>query len=165
MRLSKKRRDDLKTKNEVGFKKKDYKELEALSELDFLNCESDLDRLYRIREMLERVLPISEGMFKSDPVKNNVYALTNMIDRYQNVTQQIIDVNNAYIVDDLIDAVIKPYINKLLIELGTDISRELKDTKANKKIKLSFNRVFSELGKYIEDTLPRVEVDIKKLLR
>lgn len=146
-------------------RKKSFKDLEELSDLSFEDCETDLERLYKVRELLEKCLPVADGLFKDSPSRSNVYALTNIVDRYQNVNQQIIDINNSAILDDLINSILRPFIEKLILDLGVIINESMNDLKVTNKTKKFMDTIYREYGTSIETKLPTLEKEIKQLLR
>lgn len=154
-----------KIKPVIHRRKKNAEELSALSTIEFYNCVSNQDRLVKIRSMLEGLFPIAEGLYKDSPSQSTTYALTNLIDRYQNLADQINELDADNIAYDIIEIVIKPFIEQITLDLGGIIEREVKGSTVSSKVKKVLNNVFIDYARNIEKKIPGLESDITKVLK
>lgn len=160
---------DIETKKPVKRKHrpKTAKELEASSTLNFDDCESSLDRLHQIQTMLLSTMKIGEGLYREHPTQSNAYSLSNMIDKYQSISDQIYDsIDYEELTEDCMLTIINPFIESLVLELGKTIRIELRDNlsklkpKAKQRVKTSLDDIFKRFGMISESKLKELQVDL-----
>lgn len=150
-------------------RRKTSEELAALAKIDFSECKDNLDKLKQLQLLLENALPIAEGLYREAPTPSNSYALTNLIDKYQSVNEQIEEaVDRDRLLDECMVDVIRPFIDSLVLELGKLFKAELTGLKANgtakKLVKTSFDEVFKRYGGCIGAHLPELKENLKEYL-
>lgn len=141
-------------------KKKSSEELAKLSTIDISNCKTNVDFLVAIQKMLFSIIPIAEGLYRERPGQSNAYSLTNLIEKYQNVSEQIEEqVDLEDLGHNIMSDLIRPIIESMVIELGILFKDERSKLKS-KKVSESFDRVFQSYGKLVEDKLNTLEQDL-----
>lgn len=135
-------------------------ELVKKSTINYKGAVTTKEKLERQLEMLEGLIPIAEGLFRSKPSQSNAYALTNITNQMNEVLDKLDDKLDYEKLSNLIlTAVVAPFFQDLVKSLGLLISEaeEKIGINSNDQAKKRINRAMKELyrkyGKMSEDKL------------
>lgn len=147
---------------EATFSKKvsdDYsKSLKSISDADF-SFGSNLELLKKLRVTLLENLKVCDGAYKAKPTQGNIYALTNLVNQIQMITERIEDsLDYNEVVNKVISEVVNPFIERIILVLGNIISSDLdsrtpEERKISKKI---INTIFKKYGAEVEKLMPEL---------
>ncbi len=150
-------------------KRKTSAELAELAKIDLKSCKTDLSKLIEIQSMLEDIIPIAEGLYREAPTQGNGYALSNLIDKFQSVSEHISDLDDNETSELIMSDVIRPFIESMVLELGKQIKLEISNrnnlsSKAKAVMKDSFDSVFKSYGTTILSRLPELKTNLEEIL-
>lgn len=152
---------------EPNFKVSDEfsKTLKSISGAD-TQFSSNIELLKKLRVTLLENLKVCDGAYKNKPTQGNIYALTNLVNQIQLITDRIeesIDYNE--VVDKVINEVVNPFIEKIILALGNVISTEMDKYPKEKVAKKIINTVFKKYGAEVEKLLPELnEAMVKNII-
>jgi PHP family Zn ribbon phosphoesterase len=131
--------------------------LSNVSEFD-TQFNSNLQLMKNLRVLLLECLKVCHGAYRAKPTQGNSYALTNMVSQIKDITDRLEEaVDYEEVVTQLFDEEMKPFIEKLILSLGTIISNEL-DLQPNRKLmKKAVNNIYRKFGNEIESKLPKLK--------
>jgi hypothetical protein len=99
--------------------------LSNVSEFD-TQFSSNLQLMKNLRVLLLECLKVCHGAYRAKPTQGNSYALTNMVSQIKDITDRLEEaIDYEEVVTQLFDEEMKPFIEKLILSLGTIISNEL----------------------------------------
>ena len=152
-------------------KGKSSDDLAKLARTSFSSCKTDLEKLEQIQGLLESILPIAEGLYREYPTPSNSYALTNLIDKFQSISEQIEEsVDIDALVQECMIETVQPFCDGLVLELGKLFKSELQSISANsststkKVVKASFDAIFKSYGAVMSTKLPELRQNIKEYM-
>lgn len=133
------------------------RELQGVSEFN-PNFESNLELMRNLRTLLVQCLQICEGAYRSKPTQGNSYALTNMVSMVREITDRLEEsIDYDEIAAQVVEEVVQPFIEKLLLELGNLIANELDTCDLERKRKFlekHVNSIYKKFGAKLETKLP-----------
>lgn len=140
------------------------KTLESISEVD-IQFNSNIELLKKLRYVLLENLRVCDGAYKAKPTQGNIYALTNLVNQIQTITDRLeeaIDYNE--IAEKVTNEVINPFMERIILVLGNIISSEISScSESDKKtFKRVINSIFKKYGAEVEKLLPELNIDIVK---
>jgi len=152
----------------------DYKsadELIKLATVDFSSATNQADRIELMKQLILNSLPVAEGLYRSRPSQSNAYALSSLLGKLQDLDKLSKDmVNFESVASECVSEVIKPFLEKLILELGRLIRTEfspLKDSlksKERKAVKQSIDSIYRKFGEYIQTNMESVEKNVLEVL-
>lgn len=157
-------KDDDKIKKLKKFSSDISKSLKEVSEFD-TSFESNLELMRKLRMLMLDNLKVCDGAYKAKPTQGNSYALTNMIAQIKDLTDRIAEsIDYDEVSYNLFEEVIKPFIEKLVLDLGSTISNELDmlDSKERKLVSRTINKIYKKYGSNLETKLPILSEKITK---
>jgi len=132
-------------------------ELISNSTVDFSYANSQADRIRLMQQVVINSIPIAEGLYRSRPSQSNAYALSNLITQVKDLDESLMDmVDYEKLASSVQNDVIKPFMEKLILELGRLIRIELSSLKQNlnvkerNEVKNSINTLYRFFGEYVE---------------
>ena len=137
----------------------DYsKTLKSISDADF-SFDSNLELLKKMRRVLLENLKVCDGAYKAKPTQGNIYALTNLVNQVQMITERIeeaVDYNE--VVENVIKDVVNPFIEKIILALGNVISTEIdsRPQEERKILRKTVNTIFKKYAAEIETKIPEL---------
>lgn len=156
---------DEKLMEEFSTKKKvvtseESKILQQISEFDS-NFSSNLELLTKLRILLVQCLQVCEGAYRSKPTQGNSYALTNMVTQVREITDRLEEaIDYDEVADKVSNEVVKPFIQKLILDLGTIIAQEVDGISSDKKrefVSKIINQIYKKYGAKIEVKIPTLQ--------
>ena len=148
-----------------------HKDLIALSEVDYVGKESSKEKLIETQKMIERLIPIVEGLCVSRPSQSSYYAMTNLLAQYSEVTSQIEGVIDY---EALASKIYSEFYVKTLEDLIKGLATNIKKTKdglcfgksnkVKKKYDLLFSNMFRKFGAEAEQVIKSVEEDLTEFI-
>lgn len=165
--------DSKKKKSEKKLEKisTDYSEaLDKISDVDLSAVETNLDLLKALRKTLIATLNTARGAFKAHPKPGNAYAITRITNDIQNITKAIEGaVDYGELSDILFEEVIKPFLDRSLLDLGSHIKDALEkhagdDEKKHKFLEKVMTEMYRKYGSSLEGKVPDVQVKIRKTI-
>lgn len=133
--------------------------LSNVSEFD-TQFSSNLQLMKNLRVLLLECLKVCHGAYRAKPTQGNSYALTNMVSQIKDITDRLEEaIDYEEVVTQLFDEEMKPFIEKLILSLGTIISNELdlQPVSNRKAMKKTVNNIYQKFGSEIEAKLPKLK--------
>ncbi len=123
------------------------------------------ERLNLMLDVLSGLVPIAEGMYRSKPYPNYAYSLTNLINQYQGIEDQLNSIIDWEKLSDEVVGILRPIIEKLILNFGKNLRAELVDLSKkvgnSKEVKKTFNKIYRDLGKELTGGLIVLEEDVR----
>lgn len=144
-------------------------ELTKLSDIDLDAVQTNLDLLRQLRRTLLDTLATARGAFKAKPTQANIYAISRLIADVQSVTEAIEDaIDYEEIIAVLFNEIVKPFIERDLLDLGSFINEALSQhgttPKKRKQLNEVLTSVYRSYGKKLETKLPAFEKKVASYL-
>jgi len=154
--------DDIKLPSKIS---DEYaKHLKDVSEFN-AEFESNLELLRKLRLLLLDNLKVCDGAYKAKPTQGNSYALTNMVSQIKDITDRLEEaIDYEEVTNTVINDVVKPFIEKMILDLGSIISNEIDILpKSDRKVASNtINKIYKKYGAKIETKLPELSEKILK---
>jgi len=142
--------------------------LDKLSDLAMDDVVTNLDLLKAMRKVLIATLATARGAFKAKPCPSNVYALTRLVSDIQNLTKAIEDAfDYEELADSLFEEVMKPFLDRSLLDLGSHIKDSLEkhagdDEKKYKRLEKAMTEAYRKYGASLEGKITGMRGRMKK---
>lgn len=165
---------EVKPKKKAERKKKpkintEYSEaLDKVSDISLDGVQTNLDLLKTMRKALISTLHTARGAFKAHPSPSNVYALTRVVKDIQELTRAI---ETAFDYEEftniLFDQVIQPFLERSLLDLGSQIKDTLEkyagdDPKKYKRLERIMTEAYRKYGSSLENQMPGMRTRLRK---
>ena len=122
-------------------------------------------------QLINNSIPIAEGLFRYRPSQSAAYALSNLINQSQGIVNQLEStVNYKELSSNLMEEVIKPILESIVLELGQAIRKELKKSgssvpkKGLKIIRQVIDNIYINFGKVVEQKVKKLDKEIFKFI-
>lgn len=144
--------------------------LDKISDVDLSKVQTNLDLLRAMRKTLIATLNTARGAFKAQPKPSNVYALARIITDIQSITKSIEDaVDYDELSNVLFEEVIKPFLDRSLLDLGSHIKDALEkhagdDEKKYKRLERIMTEAYRKYGSSLEGKVPDMQSKLRKTI-
>ncbi len=126
------------------------------------------ERLNLMLEVCAGLVPIAEGMYLTKPYPNYAYAITNLMNQYQGLEDQLNNIINWEVISEEVFNLLKPVIERLILNFGKNLKREMvslsKEVGNKQQVKESFNTIYTHLGKELQEGLLVLEENLRSHL-
>lgn len=142
--------------------------LEKASDVSMDGVQTNLDLLKAMRRTLVKTMHTARSAFREHPTPSNVYALTRVVKDIQELTRAI---ESAFDYEEftniIFDEVIKPFLDRSLLDLGSQIKDTLEkyagdDPKKYKRMEKVMTETYRKYGASLENQIPGMKTRLRK---
>ena len=149
-------------------KKWSEKDFTKLASISYEGANNNKEKLERTIAMLERLIPIAEGVYLSRPGQSSCYSLSNLITQLSELNEQLEDMVDF---DDLGTQVYKSSIEPFVSELIKHMGKEIKDMsiillpelpkKHRKRVERMFKAFYRKYAKTCDEKMTEAKVNME----
>jgi len=161
----------LKNSKDAGNKRiSSVDQLLKLSSVDFSKARTPTDRLTMMRDILVNSIPVAEGYFRKYTSQSSSYALSNLINQLQGIEEQIENQTDwEEVITELINTIVQPAVEGMLLELGKTIRHEVKqlgyeNKKKKKAVQKVLDSIYRKYGKIVTDKTKELEEELHEYM-
>lgn len=141
------------------------------STVSYDQIDNNRDRLKQTRNMLEKLIPVAEGLYKTRPGQSSAYALTNLVNLYNEILQGI-EASTDYesLADVIYQDVFVPFLEEIIKILGQLVKKHSnrfshgKPNLEQEKIKSGFESMYRSFGSQCEELMVEVKEKVKDVI-
>lgn len=149
----------------------DYEEaFNKLSDMSLEGVETNLDLIKEMRKLLLHTLSTARGATRANPRPGNIYAMSRLSNDILMLTKAIEDsLDYNELADVIFNKVIKPFIDRSLLDLGSNIRDSLEkhagdDERKFQILERIMTEAYRKYGASLEGKIPQMQTKLKKTI-
>jgi len=144
-------------------------ELIKKASVDFTGADTPREKLERQLKMLEELIPIAEGLYRTKPNQSSCYSLSNLVSQTNETMAQLAEmVNYDELAENIYNSIFVNFVEDIIKIMGVyikqtnDLLAVDKDPETVKKIERGLTSLYRKFGKTCEDKVSATRKQIKE---